>query len=61
MRDLKGVLLISDEQPHVSGHIVIDGEHFAVTGWRKSKVRIEIEGWQFDEHGAASEAECDPA
>jgi hypothetical protein len=61
MRELRGVLIFSDEQPHVTGHVVIEGEHFAITGWRKSPIRIEIEGWQADDnHGGQGAQERDP-
>jgi hypothetical protein len=42
MKHGKGTLFFSDNNPEMTGYLVIEGEHFELVGWRPSPARIDF-------------------
>jgi hypothetical protein len=40
----KGVMFFWDNEPHVTGYIVIGDDHYELAGVRRSKIRTDFEG-----------------
>ena len=65
--ELRGVLFFSDQEPKISGYLVVDGKHFEIAGWKASRIRGEITAREInkasndDARSAASGSECDSA
>jgi hypothetical protein len=44
MRSITGALFLWDREPHITGYLTINGDHFEIKGTRKSNIRIDFEG-----------------
>jgi hypothetical protein len=56
MKRGKGALFFSKEQPEICGHLVINGDDYAIVGWYASPIRANIEAVRVSDHEDGSGA-----
>jgi hypothetical protein len=42
MKPMRGVLFFSDDEPQITGYLVIGNQHFEIAGWHASDIRADL-------------------
>lgn len=67
MSEPRGALFFWNDEPHVTGYLIIGNDEYELAGVKRSKIRMDLTGRKkepvqtdmFDERGGHSNGECD--